>query len=54
MILEIGGNLYHTLLFLIVAWAIMRFLVAVTKIPVTPRQTQKPNKKEEEKMGFTH
>ena len=53
MIFEIGNNLYHLLIFLIVAWAIMRFLVAVTKIPVTPKQIQQPNKKEEERTGFT-
>ena len=38
MIFEIGSNLYYLLLFLIVAWAITRFLIAVTKIPTVPRE----------------
>jgi large-conductance mechanosensitive channel len=53
MILELGSNLYHLLIFLIVAWTIMRFLIAITKMPTVSSQTQKPNKKEEEGMEFT-
>ena len=47
--LEIGTNLYHLLIFLIAAWAITRFLIAITKIPPVPRQNQKGKKNEEDK-----
>lgn len=46
--IEIGSNLYHLLIFLIIAWAITRFLIAVTKIPTVPSR-----RKEDEKEGFT-
>lgn len=51
MIIEIGSNIYHTLVFLIIAWAITRFLIAVTRIPTVPRQIQK--KEEKDNVRFT-
>jgi large-conductance mechanosensitive channel len=51
MILELGSNLYHLLIFLIVAWTIMRFLIAITKIPTVPRE--KRTKGKEENVEFT-
>ena len=53
MILELGSNLYHLLIFLIVMWTVSRVMIAITKIPTVSRQTQKPNKNEEEDTGFT-
>ena len=51
MILELGSNLYHTLIFLIIAWAITRFLIALTKVPAVPRQTR--TRGQEENVRFT-
>ena len=46
--IEIGSNLYHLLVFLIVAWAISRFLIAVTRIPTVPRESRTKEQKGED------
>ena len=49
--IEIGSNLYHLLIFLIVAWSITRVLIAITKMPAIPKEKRTQGK--EENVKFT-